>query len=138
METVYKVNVINNWAFSFKVPLTLHIVFRAGSLVTNLLLSRLILKRQFSKSKYISVATITLGTLQVKSWVWISSFEFRNNHLYIGDNAEKAIRWQWFYRIEFRHCSRSYCHDNRIDFIINTRHFTRAYEVQRYLYLYNT
>ena len=57
-----KVNVINNWAFSFKVPLTLHIVFRAGSLVTNLLLSRLILKRQFSKSKYISVATITLGT----------------------------------------------------------------------------
>lgn len=56
-----KVNVINNWAFSFKVPLTLHIVFRAGSLVTNLLLSRLILKRQFSRSKYISVATITLG-----------------------------------------------------------------------------
>lgn len=63
METFYKVNVINNWAFSFKVPLTLHIVFRAGSLVTNLLLSRLILKRQFSKSKYISVATITLGIL---------------------------------------------------------------------------
>jgi len=57
------VNVINNWAFSFKVPLTLHIVFRAGSLVTNLLLSRLILKRQFSKSKYISVATITLGII---------------------------------------------------------------------------
>ena len=61
-ENINKVNVINNWAFSFKVPLTLHIVFRAGSLVTNLLLSRLILKRQFSRSKYISVATITLGT----------------------------------------------------------------------------
>lgn len=57
------VNVINNWAFSFKVPLTLHIVFRAGSLVTNLILSRLILKRQFSKAKYISVATITLGII---------------------------------------------------------------------------
>ena len=77
METFYKVNVINNWAFSFKVPLTLHIVFRAGSLVTNLLLSRLILKRQFSKSKYISVATITLGILN-------SGIEFKSQLLNSG------------------------------------------------------
>merc|ERR1711953_246366 len=34
------ISVINNWAFSFAIPLTLHIVFRAGSLVTNCLLSR--------------------------------------------------------------------------------------------------
>ena len=55
------VSAINNWAFSFNIPLTLHIVFRAGSLVTNLLMSKLILKRNFSTEKYISVATITTG-----------------------------------------------------------------------------
>ena len=54
---------INNWAFSFNIPLTLHIVFRAGSLVTNLLMSKLILKRNFSTEKYISVATITCGII---------------------------------------------------------------------------
>jgi UDP-xylose/UDP-N-acetylglucosamine transporter B4 len=57
------VAVINNWAFSFNIPLTLHIVFRAGSLVTNLILSKVILKRTFSKTKYISVATITAGII---------------------------------------------------------------------------
>jgi len=57
------VAVINNWAFSFNIPLTLHIVFRAGSLVTNLILSKLILKRKFSITKYISVATITTGII---------------------------------------------------------------------------
>jgi len=57
------VSAINNWAFSFNIPLTLHIVFRAGSLVTNLLMSKLILKRNFSTEKYISVATITTGII---------------------------------------------------------------------------
>lgn len=65
------ISVINNWAFSFAIPLTLHIVFRAGSLVTNCLLSRIILKKQFSSYKYASVFTITAGiiicTLQTAS-----------------------------------------------------------------------
>ena len=55
------VSVINNWSFSFNIPLTLHIVFRAGSLVTNCILSRLILKKHFSVEKYISVMIITSG-----------------------------------------------------------------------------
>lgn len=55
------VSVINNWTFSFAIPLTLHIVFRAGSLVTNCLLSRVLLKKQFSYTKYLSVFIITSG-----------------------------------------------------------------------------
>lgn len=55
------VSVINNWSFSFSIPLTLHIVFRAGSLVTNCILSKLLLKKQFSNPKYISVIVITAG-----------------------------------------------------------------------------
>jgi len=72
------ISVINNWAFSFAIPLTLHIVFRAGSLVTNCLLSRLILNKQFSTYKYASVFTITAGiiicTLQTASSKPSSSF----------------------------------------------------------------
>ena len=55
------ISVINNWAFSFAIPLTLHIVFRAGSLVTNCLLSRLLLNKRFSTHKYLSVFIITAG-----------------------------------------------------------------------------
>jgi len=72
------ISVINNWAFSFAIPLTLHIVFRAGSLVTNCLLSRIILNKQFSTFKYLSVFTITAGiiicTLQTASSKPSSSF----------------------------------------------------------------
>jgi len=55
------VSVINNWSFSFSIPLTLHIVFRAGSLVSNCALSRILLKKKFSTTKYLSVFVITSG-----------------------------------------------------------------------------
>lgn len=53
----------------------------------------------------------------------------RNNHLYIGDNAEKEFRRQWFPHFQLGHCSGSDCYDNWIDIVIDTRNFTRTHEV---------
>uniref|UniRef100_A0A915NVK7 UDP-xylose and UDP-N-acetylglucosamine transporter n=1 Tax=Meloidogyne floridensis TaxID=298350 RepID=A0A915NVK7_9BILA len=54
-------NVINNQALNFHVPVPLHIIFRSGSLLTSLLMNRLLLGRKYSSSKYASVFAITIG-----------------------------------------------------------------------------
>uniref|UniRef100_A0A914X4M3 UDP-xylose and UDP-N-acetylglucosamine transporter n=1 Tax=Plectus sambesii TaxID=2011161 RepID=A0A914X4M3_9BILA len=59
----FVVNVINNWALTFHVPVPLHIIFRSGSLLASLLLGKLILKRTYSLRKYISVFLITVGII---------------------------------------------------------------------------
>ncbi|XP_060553083.1 UDP-xylose and UDP-N-acetylglucosamine transporter-like [Ruditapes philippinarum] len=57
----FVVQVINNYAFIFKIPMTLHIIFRAGSLIASLVLGVFILKRKYPLSKYLSVILITIG-----------------------------------------------------------------------------
>uniref|UniRef100_A0A1I8BNB1 UAA transporter n=1 Tax=Meloidogyne hapla TaxID=6305 RepID=A0A1I8BNB1_MELHA len=54
-------NVINNQALNFHVPVPLHIIFRSGSLLTSLLMNRILLGRKYSISKYASVVAITIG-----------------------------------------------------------------------------
>lgn len=57
----FVVQVINNFAFSFSIPMTLHIIFRAGSLIASLVLGVIILKRRYTLSKYISVILVSVG-----------------------------------------------------------------------------
>ncbi|KAJ1349496.1 hypothetical protein KIN20_005076 [Parelaphostrongylus tenuis] len=59
--TFFVVNVVNNQALNFHVPVPLHIIFRSGSLLANLLLSVLLLKKNYSLKKYLSVLAITVG-----------------------------------------------------------------------------
>uniref|UniRef100_A0A1A9ZV34 UDP-xylose and UDP-N-acetylglucosamine transporter n=1 Tax=Glossina pallidipes TaxID=7398 RepID=A0A1A9ZV34_GLOPL len=54
-------NVCNNYAFNFNIPMPLHMVFRAGSLMANMLMGIAILKRRYVISKYLSVLLITVG-----------------------------------------------------------------------------
>ncbi|XP_022806161.1 UDP-xylose and UDP-N-acetylglucosamine transporter-like [Stylophora pistillata] len=54
-------SVVNNYALNFNVPLPLHMIFRSGSLVANLVLGMIILKKRYNFSKYISVLMITVG-----------------------------------------------------------------------------
>uniref|UniRef100_A0A1I7UNQ4 UAA transporter n=1 Tax=Caenorhabditis tropicalis TaxID=1561998 RepID=A0A1I7UNQ4_9PELO len=55
------VNVVNNQALNFHVPVPLHIIFRSGSLLATLVLSVLIAGKTYSARKYISVFAITVG-----------------------------------------------------------------------------
>ncbi|RZC40589.1 UDP-xylose and UDP-N-acetylglucosamine transporter [Asbolus verrucosus] len=56
-------SVINNWAFNFNIPVPLHMIFRSGSLIANMIMGILILKKKYTLKKYISVAMITLGII---------------------------------------------------------------------------
>ncbi|KAH8306318.1 hypothetical protein KR018_007415 [Drosophila ironensis] len=54
-------SVCNNYVFEFNVPMTLHMIIRGGSLISNMCLGTLILKRSYRTSQYIAVLMITLG-----------------------------------------------------------------------------
>ncbi|CAD5219306.1 unnamed protein product [Bursaphelenchus okinawaensis] len=57
------VNIINNLALSYRVPVPLHIIFRSGSLLSSLVMNRLLLGRQYTTKKYLSVVAITIGII---------------------------------------------------------------------------
>uniref|UniRef100_A0A0N5B3M2 UAA transporter n=1 Tax=Strongyloides papillosus TaxID=174720 RepID=A0A0N5B3M2_STREA len=57
------VNVINNQALNFHVPVPLHIIFRSGSLLSTLIMNRLLMGRQYTLKKYLSVFAITIGII---------------------------------------------------------------------------
>ncbi|XP_077977701.1 UDP-xylose and UDP-N-acetylglucosamine transporter-like [Glandiceps talaboti] len=54
-------SVVNNYALNFNIPVPLHMIFRAGSLIANMVLGIIILKREYNVSKYLSVFMITIG-----------------------------------------------------------------------------
>lgn len=54
-------NVFNNYAFDFNIPMPLHMIFRAGSLIANMIMGIILLKKSYRLDKYISVGMITLG-----------------------------------------------------------------------------
>ncbi|CAE1325132.1 SLC35B4 [Acanthosepion pharaonis] len=55
------VQVVNNQALNFHISMPLHVIFRAGSLIANLILGIIILKRSYKTSKYLSVLMISIG-----------------------------------------------------------------------------
>ncbi|XP_018578845.1 UDP-xylose and UDP-N-acetylglucosamine transporter [Anoplophora glabripennis] len=59
----FTTSVVNNWAFAFNIPVPLHMIFRAGSLIANMILGIVIVKRKYTLEKYISVLLITLGII---------------------------------------------------------------------------
>ncbi|GMS95743.1 hypothetical protein PENTCL1PPCAC_17918, partial [Pristionchus entomophagus] len=59
----FLVNVINNQALNYHVPVPLHIIFRSGSLLASLVLSVLYEGKSYSLRKYLSVLAITLGII---------------------------------------------------------------------------
>lgn len=54
-------NVLNNYAFDLNIAVPLHMIFRAGSLIANMIMGVIILKKRYTLDKYISVGMITTG-----------------------------------------------------------------------------
>nr|CAD7456062.1 unnamed protein product [Timema tahoe] len=54
-------NLCNNYAFNFNIPMPLHMIFRAGSLIANMIMGIVILKKKYAFSKYLSVFMISAG-----------------------------------------------------------------------------
>nr|XP_023025759.1 UDP-xylose and UDP-N-acetylglucosamine transporter-like [Leptinotarsa decemlineata] len=59
----FTTSVVNNWAFAFNIPVPLHMIFRAGSLIANMVLGIVIIKRRYTLEKYVSVLLITVGII---------------------------------------------------------------------------
>jgi len=57
----FLVSTTNNIAFNFNIPMTLHLIFRSGSLMANMVLGMIILHKRYTPMKYLSVAMISVG-----------------------------------------------------------------------------
>ncbi|KAG7268906.1 hypothetical protein CRUP_021801 [Coryphaenoides rupestris] len=57
----FTISVVNNYALNFNISMPLHMIFRSGSLIANMVLGVIILKKRYSASKYMSVALISAG-----------------------------------------------------------------------------
>nr|XP_046250716.1 UDP-xylose and UDP-N-acetylglucosamine transporter [Scatophagus argus] len=57
----FTVSVINNYALKFNISMPLHMIFRSGSLIANMILGIIILKKRYSASKYLSIALVSAG-----------------------------------------------------------------------------
>ena len=51
----------NNYALNFNIPMPLHMIFRAGSLIANMLMGIVMLGKRYTTTKYMSVLMITAG-----------------------------------------------------------------------------
>jgi len=75
-------NALNNYAFHFKVSMPLHMIFRSGSLITNMAMSIIMLKRSYAWLKYLAVFIITIG---ISICTIVSAQDFA------GENASKNL-----------------------------------------------
>uniref|UniRef100_A0A8B9L5N9 Solute carrier family 35 member B4 n=1 Tax=Astyanax mexicanus TaxID=7994 RepID=A0A8B9L5N9_ASTMX len=57
----FTVSVINNYALNFNIAMPLHMIFRSGSLIANMILGIIILKKRYSASKYLSIVLVSIG-----------------------------------------------------------------------------
>lgn len=54
-------NVSNNYVFKFNISMPLHMIFRSGSLITNMILGIIMLKKRYTVMKFFSVGLISVG-----------------------------------------------------------------------------
>jgi UDP-xylose/UDP-N-acetylglucosamine transporter B4 len=59
----FAVTLLNNTAFSFHVPVPVHIIFRSGGLVVSMLAGYLIRSRRYSPTQIASVVLVTVGVI---------------------------------------------------------------------------
>ncbi|XP_017846529.1 UDP-xylose and UDP-N-acetylglucosamine transporter [Drosophila busckii] len=54
-------SVINNYVFQLNVPMTLHMIIRGGSLISNMCLGSIILNRHYKFEQYVAVLMLSVG-----------------------------------------------------------------------------
>lgn len=59
----FVVSVLNNYALNFGIPMPLHMIFKGGSLVANILMGMWVLGRYYPRFKYLAVLLITAGII---------------------------------------------------------------------------
>jgi len=57
----FLVSVSNNYALNFNIPMPLHMIFRAGSLIANMVMGIILLNKTYTPLKYLSVGLVSAG-----------------------------------------------------------------------------
>ncbi|EDW15449.1 UDP-xylose and UDP-N-acetylglucosamine transporter [Drosophila mojavensis] len=83
-------SVCNNYVFHLNVPMTLHMIIRGGSLISNMCLGTIILKRQYRLEQYIAVIMITVG---IFICTYFSSQDVEVDKRHGDGDAEANIFW---------------------------------------------
>ncbi|XP_041348071.1 UDP-xylose and UDP-N-acetylglucosamine transporter-like [Gigantopelta aegis] len=86
----FAIQVGSNAVFSFNISMPLQMIFRSGSLVANLIMGMIILKRSYKMSKFVSVALITCGII-ICTLSSASQVESHPNHT--GDVMYDFLIW---------------------------------------------
>uniref|UniRef100_A0A2P2I068 UDP-xylose and UDP-N-acetylglucosamine transporter-like n=1 Tax=Hirondellea gigas TaxID=1518452 RepID=A0A2P2I068_9CRUS len=84
------VNVCNNVAFGFKISMPLHMIFRSGGLIANLVMAMVVLGRRYTVSKYLSVVLITFGTVMC---TFASADQVKDDEASDEENSQNFITW---------------------------------------------
>ncbi|XP_077713533.1 nucleotide sugar transporter SLC35B4 isoform X4 [Canis aureus] len=87
----FTVSVVNNYALNLNIAMPLHMIFRSGSLIANMILGIIILKKRYSIFKYTSIALVSVGificTLMSAKQVTSESSSSEN------DGFQAFLRW---------------------------------------------
>ncbi|XP_017852476.1 UDP-xylose and UDP-N-acetylglucosamine transporter [Drosophila busckii] len=85
-------NVCNNYAFNFNIPMPLHMIFRSGSLMANMIMGIILLKKRYNLRQYSSVAMITVGIILC---TLVSSGDVKDNthHSLKADSSYSVFFW---------------------------------------------
>lgn len=81
----FLVSVSNNYALNFNIPMPLHMIFRAGSLMANMMLGILLLGKRYTPLKYLSVLLITIG---IVTCTYSSTNAAKSDHEEVEDKVE--------------------------------------------------
>ncbi|XP_071960973.1 UDP-xylose and UDP-N-acetylglucosamine transporter-like [Antedon mediterranea] len=91
------VSVVNNYAINFNISMPLHMIFRSGSLIANMILGIIILKKRYTISKYLAVLMISAGicTCTIMSANTVSRESDKHKHYEEEDGTESAEFVTW-------------------------------------------
>lgn len=87
----FLVSVVNNYALNFNIPMPLHMIFRSGSLIANMVLGIIILKKRYPVAKYISIVLISLG---IFICMFMSAKQVAS-HTSVSDDGSYSAFIQW-------------------------------------------
>uniref|UniRef100_A0ABM5GLQ0 Solute carrier family 35 member B4 n=1 Tax=Pogona vitticeps TaxID=103695 RepID=A0ABM5GLQ0_9SAUR len=88
----FTVSVVNNYALNLNIAMPLHMIFRSGSLIANMALGIIILKKRYTVYKYTSIALVSLGifTCTFMSAKEVSSMRSTSER---GEESISAFLW---------------------------------------------
>ncbi|CAF0862832.1 unnamed protein product [Rotaria sp. Silwood1] len=90
----FLVSVVNNYALNFNIPMPLHMIFRSGSLIANLFLGMIILKKRYPLRQIFAVLLITFGIF-LATYASSQSLNKQKQSSHVEINETKPDFFKW-------------------------------------------